>query len=158
MTRALITHWTDYQAAIDQLLAMPCRKLCIYDEDLVKIRLDDRKRLAVLEQLLQSAAPGSIRIALRSAEAFRRTQTHLIQLLAPYSHVITIQETSPQLNNLRDSMIILDDQHGLIRFDREQARSKLLINESDELRPYLQRFEEIWKEPGDIISSTSLGL
>ena len=135
MTRALITHWTDYQAAIDQLLAMPCRKLCIYDEDLVKIRLDDRKRLAVLEQLLQSAAPGSIRVALRSAEAFRRTQT-----------------------NLRDSMIILDDQHGLIRFDREQARSKLLINESDELRPYLQRFEEIWKEPGDIISATSLGL
>jgi hypothetical protein len=111
-----------------------------------------------LEQLLQSAQPGSIRIALRSAEAFRRTQTHLIKFLAPYSHIITIQETSPQLNNLRDSMILLDDQHGLIRFDRDQARSKILINESDELRPYLLRFEEIWKEPGDVVSATSLGL
>jgi hypothetical protein len=158
MTRELITHWKDYQAAIDQLLAMPCRKLSIYDEDLVKIRLDDKTRLSKLEQLLQSAQPGSIRIALRSAEAFRRTQTHLIKFLAPYSHIITIQETSPQLNNLRDSMILLDDQHGLIRFDREQARSKILINESDELRPYLLRFEEIWKEPGDVVSATSLGL
>ena len=158
MTRELITHWTDYQAAIDQLLAMPCRKLSIYDEDLVKIRLDDKTRLSKLEHLLQSAQPGSIRIALRNAEIFRRTQTHLIKLLAPYSHIITIQETSPQLNNLRDAMILLDDQHGLIRFDRDQARSKVLINESDELRPYLLRFEEIWKEPGDVVSATSLGL
>ena len=55
-------------------------------------------------------------------------------------------------------MILLDDQHGLIRFDRDQARSKVLINESDELRPYLLRFEEIWKEPGDVVSATSLGL
>ena len=158
MTRALITHWTDYQAAIDQLLAMPCRKLSIYDEDLVQIRLDDRKRLAVLEKLLQTTQPGSIRIALRNAEPFRRMQTHLIQILAPYAHIITIQETGPQLNNLRDSMILLDEQHGLIRFDRDQARSKLLINESDELRPYLQRFEEIWKEPGNAVNATSLGL
>ena len=158
MTRELITHWTDYQAAIDQLLAMPCRKLCIYDEDLVKIRLDDKKRLENLQHLLQSAQPGSVRIALRNAEPFRRTQTHLIQLFAVHSHIITIQETSQQLNNLRDSMILLDDQHGLIRFDRDQARSKILIDESDELRPYLQRFEEIWKEPGEVVSTTSLGL
>lgn len=158
MTRELITHWTDYQAAIEQLLVMPCSKLCIYDEDLVKIRLDDRQRLANFEKILQSAQPGSIRIALRSADNFRRTQTHLIQLLAPYAHIITIKETSQQLNNLRDSMILLDDRDGLIRFDRDQARSKLLINENDELRPYLQRFEEIWKEPGDVVSATSLGL
>lgn len=158
MTRELITHWTDYQAAIDQLLAMPCRKLCIYDEDLLKIRLDDKKRLGNLQRLLQSAQPGGIRIALRNAEPLRRTQTHLIQHLAAHSHIITIQETSQQLGNLRDSMILLDEQHGLIRFDQDQARSKLLINESDELRPYLLRFEEIWKNPGDVISATSLGL
>ena len=158
MTRELITHWSDYQAAIDRLLALPCHKLCIYDEDLVKIHLDDRNRFGKLQHLLQSAQTGSIRIALRNAEPFRRTQTHLIQHLAPYSHIITIQETSQQLNNLRDSMILLDDRHGLIRFDQDQARSKLLIDENVELRPYLQRFEEIWNEPGDAVSATSLGL
>jgi hypothetical protein len=67
-------------------------------------------------------------------------------------------ETSQPLSKLRDSMILLDDQYGLIRFDQEQARSKLLINEGDELRPYLLRFEEIWKNPGETISATSLGL
>lgn len=158
MTRELITHWTDYQTAIDQLLAMPCRKLCIYDEDLLKIRFDDRKRLSELQRLLQSAQPGGIRIALRNAEPLRRTQMHLIELLAVHAHVITIQETSQELSKLRDSMILLDEQHGLIRFDQEQARSKLLINESDELRPYMLRFDEIWKSQSVEISATSLGL
>ena len=158
MTRELITHWTDYQTAIDQLLAMSCHKLCIYDEDLLKIRLDDRKRLANLQRMLQSAQPGAIRIALRNPEPLRRTQMHLIQLLAVHAHLITIQATSQELSKLRDSMILVDNQHGLIRFDQNQPRSKLLLNESDELRPYLLRFEEIWKDQGEVISATNLGL
>lgn len=158
MARELMTDWSAYQAAIDQLLGMASHKLCIYDEDLVRLRLDDPKRLAHLKRLLQSAAPGSVRIALRNAEPFRRQQTHLIQLFAAHAHIITIQETSQQIGSLRDSLILVNDQHGLIRFDRDQARSKLLINEADEIRPYLQRFEEIWREPGDVIGATSLGL
>jgi len=158
MARELITDWTDYQAAFDRLLGIASHKLCIYDEDLVKLQLYNPKRLAELNRLLLSAQPGSIRIALRNAEPFRRQQTHLIQFLAAHAHVITIQETTLQLSNLRDSMIIVDGQHGLIRFDRDQPRSKLLICEADELRPYQCRFEEIWKEPGDIITATSLGL
>ncbi len=158
MARELITDWSAYQAAIDRLLCLASHTLCIYDEDLVKVRLDGTGRLPHLCRLLQNTQPGSVRIALRNAEPFRRQQNHLIQLFAPYAHIITIQETAPQISGLRDSMILVDDQHALIRFDRDQARSKLLINEIDELRPYLQRFEEIWKEPGDVIGTTSLGL
>ena len=158
MARELITDWSAYQAAIDRLLGLASRTLCIYDEDLVKLRLDDSGRLAHLYRLLQNAQPGSVRIALRNAEPFRRQQTHLIRLLAPHAHTITIQETSDQISSLRDSMILIDDQHALIRFDRDQARSKLLISETDDLRPYRQRFEEIWKGPGDVIGTTNLGL
>ena len=158
MARELITDWGSYQAGFDQLLGLAEHKLYIYDEDLGKLRLDQPDRLAQLKRLLLTAQPGSIRIALRNAEPFRRQQTHLIQLLAMHAHIITIQETSPQLNNLRDSMVLIDDQHGLIRFDREQARSKLLIDEANELRPYLLRFDELWKEPGDVVSATNLGL
>ena len=158
MSRELITDSGAYQAGFDQLLGRAAHQLFIYDEDLSKLRLDQPTRLAQLKRLLLTAQPGSIRIALRNAEPFRRQQTHLIQLLAPYAHIITIQETSPQLNSLRDSMVLVDGQHGLIRFDREQARSKLLIDEANELRPYLLRFDELWKEPGDVVSATNLGL
>ena len=158
MARELITDWGTYQVAIDRLLGMASHKLRIYDEDLVNLRLGDSGRLAQLSRLLQTAQPDSVKIAMRNAEPFLRQQTHLIQLFAPYAHIITIQETGQQLATLRDTMILVDDQYALIRFDRDQARSKLLINEPDELRPYIQRFEEIWKEPGDVIGTTSLGL
>jgi hypothetical protein len=158
MSRELITDWGAYLAGFDLLLELAAHQLFIYDEDLSKLRLDQPTRLAQLKRLLFTAQPGSIRIALRNAEPFRRQQTHLIQLLAPYAHIITIQETSQQLSSLRDSMALVDGQHGLIRFDREQARSKLLIDQADELRPYLVRFDELWKQPGDVISATNLGL
>ena len=158
MARELITDWSAYEAAISLLLGLASHKLCIFDDDLVRISLGSSRRLAGLSRLLKSSEPDSIKIALRNAEPFRRQQTHLIQFFAPYSHIITIQQIAPQISGLRDSMILVDDQHALIRFDCEQARSKLLINEPDELRPYLKRFEEIWKEPGEIIGTTSLGL
>lgn len=158
MARELITDWRAYQAAIDRLLGLASHKLYIFDDDLASIRLDSSGRLTGLSRLLKNSQPDSIKIALRNAEPFRRQQTHLIQLFAPYTHIISIQQTAPQIAGLRDSMILVDDQHALIRFDCEQARSKLLINEPDELRLYLKRFEEILKEPGEIIGTTSLGL
>jgi hypothetical protein len=55
-------------------------------------------------------------------------------------------------------MIIVDGKHGLIRFERDMPRSKLLIDEADELRPYLTRFEEIWTEGGVRITNSVTGL
>ncbi len=158
MSRELITDWSAHQAATERLLGLAQRKLLIYDEDLVKLRLHEPARLNWLKVLLQSAQPNSIRIAVRDAEPMRRQQSQLLQLFAVYAHIVTVQETSEQLASLRDAMILVDNQHGLIRFDRDQARSKLLIDEADAIRPYLQRFEEIWASPGNVVGTTNLGL
>ncbi|MDD2743053.1 MAG: hypothetical protein PHV02_12320 [Rhodocyclaceae bacterium] len=158
MSRELITDWSTYQASFDQLLGRAKHQLLIYDEDLSQLRLDLPSRLEQLKRLLGDLQPNSIRIALRNAEPLRRQQSHMIQFLATHSHIITIQETNPQLGNLRDAMVLVDNQHGLIRFDREQVRSKLLQDEADDIRPYLLRFDEIWKERGNVLSATTLGL
>ena len=55
-------------------------------------------------------------------------------------------------------MILVDDVHALIRFDRDQPRCKLLVDESDEIMPYRRRFDEIWAEGGIPVSATTLGL
>lgn len=55
-------------------------------------------------------------------------------------------------------MILVDEKYALIRFERDLPRSKLLIDEPDEVRPYLSRFKEIWAEGGEPVSSTTLGL
>lgn len=158
MSRELITDWPTYQAATERILDLTSQKLLIFDEDLLSLRLHEPARLNRLKQFLQSAQPDSARIAVRNAEPLRRQQSHLLQFFAPYAHILTIHEIAEQMGSPRDTMILVDNQHGLIRFDREQARSKLLINDAAEIRPYLQRFDEIWELPGNVVGATNLGL
>jgi len=158
MTRELISSWGDFQTAFDRLLAIAEHKICIYDEDLGHLRLESSAHLDALKRLLGNTPPGNVRIALRNAEPLRREQPRLLKLIGDYSHCLTACQTPPHLAHLRDSMILVDGRHGLIRFEREMPRSKLLIDEIDELKPYLARFEEIWDEGGETVSTTTLGL
>lgn len=158
MARELITSWGDFQTALDRLLAMANRKICIYDEDLGHLKLDSAARLAALKRLVSDKPAGNIRLALRNSEPLRQHQPLLINLLTDYSHCFSACQTPPHLAHLRDSMILVDGRYGLIRFERDLPRSKLLIDENEELKPYLARFEEIWSEGGETVSSTTLGL
>ncbi|MCB4359217.1 DUF7931 domain-containing protein [Quatrionicoccus australiensis] len=159
MARELITSWGDYQSAIDRLLSMAEHRICIYDEDLAQLRLESSGRHSILKHLLRAEnSTASIRLALRNGEPLRRQNPLTMGLLASFDHKISALETPPGLAHLRDSMILVDDRYGLIRFERDLPRSKLLIDEPEELRSYLTRFEEIWREEGSSISATTLGL
>ncbi len=158
MARELITSWTDYQTAIDRLLAVACYHICIYDEDLVTHKLGSIPRLEHIKRLLTGKQGDILRIAVRNGSTLRYQLPALQNLLVTYGHLAVAQETPSQLAHLRDSMIIVDDKHALIRFERDMPRSKLLIDEADELRPYRTRFEEIWSEGGERITTSVAGL
>jgi hypothetical protein len=158
MARQLITSWADYQTALDRLLAIATEKISIYDEDLAMLKLESADRLAAIGRILQAGHGDTLRIAVRNATALRQQHPMLQKLLGTYGHLAQAQETPQQLAHLRDSMILVDDKHALIRFERDLPRSKLLIDEADELRPYLIRFREIWAEGGENVTNTTLGL
>ena len=158
MARELITSWTDYQMALDRLLSIACNKISIFDADLVTLKLESAPRQLQLKRVLQAGLDDSLQIAVRDAGPIRQKHPLLLGLLGTFSHRATARETPQQLAHLRDSIIIADDKHALIRFEQAMPRSKLLIDEIDELRPYLARFKEIWSEGGESITSTTLGL
>lgn len=158
MARELITSWADYQMALDRLLAIACHKISIYDEDLVALKLESAPRLLHIKRVLQAGEPNTLQIAVRNAGPIRQKNPQFLNQLATYGHLATARQTPPQLAHLRDSIILVDDKHALIRFERDQPRSKLLIDEIDEVRPYLTRFKEIWSEGGEGVTSTALGL
>lgn len=158
MARELITSWADYQAAVDRLLAIATHHICVYDEDLVMLKLDSASRLEHIKRLLNGKQGEILRIAVRNATPLRHQHPLMQQLLTTYGHLAIAQETPSQIAHLRDSMIIVDSKHALIRFERDMPRSKLLIDEADELRPYLTRFEEIWSEGGVRITNSVVGL
>lgn len=158
MARELITTWAEYQTAIDRMLAIACHRICIYDEDLTNLKLESSARLDHVKRLLTGQPAPVLRIAVRNGGPLRHAHPRLQNLLTTYGHLATAQETPPQIAHLRDSMLIVDGKHALIRFERDLPRSKLLIDEADELRPYLTRFEEIWAEGGERITNSVVGL
>ena len=158
MSRELFTSWADYQSAIDHLLALAAKRIWIYDEDLGMLHLETAERIEMLKRPLASTRQDCLRIALRNTAPLQQRQPLVQRLLATHSHNSAAQQTPEQLNHLRDSMILVDDVHALIRFDRDQPRSKLLIDEPEEVMPYRRRFEEIWAEGGIPVATTTLGL
>ena len=158
MARELITSWGDYQTAIDRLLAIACQKICIYDEDLGNLKLEATLRLPQIQRVLLAGHRESLQIIVRNADPLRNRSPLLIKLLADFSHLSVAQQSPPHLGNLRDSMLIIDDKYALIRFERDLPRSKLLINEAEELKPYLSRFTELLAAGGEPISTSTLGL
>ena len=148
MSRELFTSWTDYQSAIGRLLALPAKRIWIYDDDLALLHLETAERIEMLKRPLASTRQDCLRIALRSTAPLQQRQPLMQRLLATHSHNSAAQKTPEQLSHLRDSMILVDD----------APRSKLLIDEPEEVMPYRRRFEEIWAEGGTPVAATTLGL
>lgn len=158
MARELLTNWGDFQSAIDRLLELAEREILIHDGDLAHLKLDSLPRIEHLIRLLQPRRPDCLRFSLQDTSLLQRNNPRLIRLLTDYSSSIAVLQTPEHLDHQRDSMILVDGRHGLILFERSQPRFKLLIDEAQEIEPYLQRFEQIWLEGGTPFSATTLGL
>lgn len=158
MTRELITSWGDYQTAVDRLLGIAGHKICIYDEDLGQLKLDSPPRLAEIRRVLQAEQPANLQIIVRNAEPLRSHSPLLLKLLSDFGHLASAQQSPEDLAHLRDSMLIIDDTHALIRFEQDLPRSKLLINEANELKTYRARFAELCLVSGEFVGNSTLGL
>ena len=157
MTRELITTWGDYKTALSTLLPLAEQRLLIYDQDLEQLQLDNVEHHQQLRRLLGNGQ-ATLEITVRASQLLRTQHPRLLQLASIYNHRVSLQESTPNLAHLRDSLIVVDARHALIRFDWEQPRAKLLLDEPAEVRQYQQRFKDIAAEGGENISPTTLGL
>ena len=158
MTSRLLTSWSDHDNAFREILARAERSIDVFDKDLQRLPFEAREQAEILRKFLVVDDRRRLRIVLRDPEPFRRNSPRLMRLLADYPQRMQVQECSPQLASLSDSMLIVDGQHALIRFHQDNVRSKRLDDDSNECQPYSQRFAEILREGGEQISATTLGL
>lgn len=158
MTYKLITAWSDYDSAVHEVLSAATQSISVFDENLTTLKLEKSERLALLRSFLSANLDSSLSIVVRDAQPVRSNAPRLMALLADFSHKVTILATPPHLATLRDSMVIADGTHAVIRFDEEQPRAKILRNDREACAPYVRRFNEIVSEGGDAISAMTLGL
>lgn len=158
MARTLINTWGDYLAAADALLARCPRNILVFDGDLSALRWQTAERLDILGGLLAAHDDAPLRIVLRDPRHFLVDAPRLQQLLQTWSHRAQVRQTPRALAELRDAILIVDQQHALIRFEKDLPRSVLIEDNPSEVLPYRQRFEEIWQESAKNLLQSSLGL
>jgi hypothetical protein len=159
MNSRLITTWAEHDRAVEEILELSPTRLLIFDEDLSPLKLEQPERGAALSRLLSSKLDGKqLTIVVQKAEFVRQYSPQLLKLLSVYAPALTIIHAPPHLAALKDSLLIADGRHALVRFHRDHARSRLIIDDAQECSPYAKRFDEILGEGGEPLSTITLGL
>ncbi len=158
MKPELITSWAEHRSYLQKILLLATRRIRIFDEDLVELGLEKKENAFFLRRFLSGEHQSKLQIVLRNPEPFRRNSPRLTSLFADYQGKMEVYECDSQLTKLSDAMLLVDDEHALIRFHKDQVRSKAIIDNSSECRPYFSRFEEMLKGGVIALSSMTLGL
>jgi hypothetical protein len=146
-----------YEAAMDELLARPRRRMRIFDHHF-DTAFNRSARHDALRGFLLASRANRIEIVLHDASNLARDCPRLMALLRSFSHAISIHETEPQAKGVYDPFAIADDRDYLHRFHYEAARSLLALDDPQGALTMTQRFDEIWEASAPAVSATTLGL
>jgi hypothetical protein len=158
MNTKLITHWSEHDNAVQKVLLLATRSIRIFDPDLARLKLESQENSLFLRRFLIAAPHNTLQIVLRNIEPFRNKSPRLFKLLTDFPRTVQVWECASTLSKLTDAMFLSDDRHALIRIHEDHARSRVIIDNADESRRYLKRFDEILGEGGTPVSGTTLGL
>jgi hypothetical protein len=144
--------------AVDTLIGLAQRSIRVFDGDLSQMGWNSAVRAERIAAFLRSNRDNRLDIVVHDLRWVAQSCPRLTRLLKYYGHAITIRCTGEDAKHAMDPLVIVDDRHYLHRFHVAQPRAALGIDEPDEVRPLIERFEAIWAsaEPG--ISATVLGL
>ena len=154
----LLTGEAEYREACDRILGLAQREIMIFDRELLALRPNDKARLDILASFLQGVGPQRIRMVLHNPEPLMRDAPRLIQLIARFSHAIEVRQSPDNLRHLADTHVLADENNGVRRFQYDQPRSALILDDPAYLSPWRQRFEELWELSQPCLSLNTTGL
>jgi hypothetical protein len=149
---------SDFQQALDCLLAQPGRELRLFDPDLKALRLNSPARIAQLESFLRASRTRRIYVVVHETDHLTRQCPRMLGLLKLFTHAIQINRTHEEIHNLQDAFMVLDAQHYLRRPMAVHFRGAIGLNDETEALAMRSRFQEIWSASYPGVASTTVGL
>lgn len=158
MSTQLMTSWAEHDQALHDVLSRLSRSLCIFDDDLMQLKLESKENTDLLQRFLVADMKNTVQIVVKNVQPLQTRCARLMRLYVQYPNGMNVIEAPEHLSKLNDSMVIVDDAHALIRFHKDHARFKIILDDPVECRPYVQRFKEILLEGGEVVTARPLGL
>jgi len=149
---------SEFQQAVDRLLAAPGRELRIFDPDLSALRHNTAPRVEQRRPFLAASRTRRIFIAVHDPDHVTKYCPRMMALLARFAHAIQINCTHEEIRNIQDSFLVLDQSHYLRRPVAEFFRGALGLHDEAEALAMRIRFTEIWSASFPGVAGTTLGL
>lgn len=147
-----------FRAALDAVIASATREIRIFDNTLENMKLDDKVRAEALRRFLAESPLHRLHIGVHEARYAESHCPRLLALIRQFPASIEFRESAAEYKHIADCCLLADGCNGAIRFHRDHARGKLLLNVPDEIRPRWQRFDELWQSGTPCLAATTLGL
>lgn len=154
----LITNEADYRAGYDEVIRLAEHEILIFDRALQAARINEAERTEGLEQFLAGDRGRRIRIVLHEPEMVRKHAPRIMQMLSRFSHQLEVREIPDNLRHLADTHILADRRHGVRRFQFDQPRSALIVEDPPAISPWWDRFAELWEQSHSCLSANTTGL
>jgi len=148
----------EYSSAIDEVLLVAQKEICLFDPDLERLGLEEKGRAARLETLIAGAEKGRLRGVVHDASRLNAHSPRLQELLRRFPLSIEFRLSPENMRHLADCMLLADGSHGVIRFHADHARGKQILHDPVELAPRILRFEELWQASQPLPLTGVLGL
>lgn len=146
-----------YQKAIDAVLALASKEICIFDSNMKAVEFDSRARADAIADFL-SERGRNLRVILHDPDHLNRYSPRLTGLLKRYSHCFQVRQTPEALRGITDCFVLTDGETGVMRFHADHFRGKVLFARPFDIRGWRQRFEDLWGESTPCAVPTQLGL
>ncbi|MCX7174291.1 MAG: hypothetical protein NT159_10280 [Proteobacteria bacterium] len=147
-----------YAAAIDVLLAATHQDVCVFDNDLARMGLEQPARCEMLARILASRRDSRLRIVLHEPGPLERGSPRLLNLLQRHAEIMEVRRSPKPLRHLADCFLLGDARHGVVRFHARQPRGKFFLDDVEAAQPWQQRFDELWEAAIPCLPPTRLGL
>ena len=148
---------TEYQIALDQLMATAQHSIRIYDRDLQTGDFNSKARYAHLHDFCLAGGARRIEILLEDTAYVQNRCPRLMTLLRDFSHVIEIRQTEPD-SERPDGFALGDRSAVLKRFDKDAMHGQLDPDDAASAAMLHQQFDLLWQRAAARVAATTLGL
>lgn len=149
------------RAALVQVIEKAARELCVFDHSasaLADREFGNKANVELLRQLLLRGRAQRIRIVLHSTNSIETELPRVLQLLRQFGQQIAIHRTTAAARDAQDAMVIADDTHIWRMPVASHRRSIIELNAPIAVRPFADRFEEIWESSELAVTDGVLGI
>jgi hypothetical protein len=148
---------SEYESAIDAVLARATRSIRIFDHSLGR-EYNSSRRHDMLRRYLMASRRNRLLIVVHETQSLDRNGPRILNLLKQFSHAISIHETHANAKSVYDPFVIVDDRCFVHRFHFDEMRGLMAIDDPIGTHTLSERFDEIWEASSPAVSATTLGL